>query len=243
MNLERFCRPTEMLLVARRRTACKDFFVRVKVLALKLKPKEDRARLFYERRVKSQLFRFLRWLTANKRRQVVDELQQFVREREALSLEMREFNLKRKALDGWGQVARLAAEVKSRDRGRIAKGDVVGVKVDQFKKAIQEAKEAALIKQLEEERDLRRKQLEAYQREQQMKVLADRRKLLEQELGLYQPLAEDKRIDETGTHELKDQETEPPESNEDLLASNEEIRPSHSLRNRNVTNSNACNVW
>ena len=231
LNLDRFCRPTEMLLVARRRAFCKDFFVRAKLVALKLKPKEDRARVMCEKRVKRQLFEFLRILVRDKRRQVLGEFQEFVRERETLAMEMREFNLKRKSMDGWAEFVKIVVQVKSKDRSRIEKGDVIGVKVDKFKKAIQEAKEASLIKQLEEERDIRKKQLEAYHREEQMKILADRRKLLEQELGLYQPITEENESTHTDKAEQKDPALPlSDDQHHDLLASNEDIRPSNTLR-------------
>jgi hypothetical protein len=114
---------------------------------------------------------------------------------------------------------KIARQIKGDERVKIERGDVIGIKVDRFKKAVQEAKEATLIKQLEEERNIRKRELEAYQREQQMKLLQDRRKMLEAELGLYQPindhteltLAEPERI------EHKDKpETQLSESNEDI---------------------------
>lgn len=183
-----------------------------------------------EKRIKRQLFEFLRLLVRDKRRQVLGEFQEFVLERETLAMEMREFNLKRKSMDGWAEFVRIVVQVKSKDRSRIEKGDVIGVKVDKFKKAIQEAKEASIIKQLEEERDARMKQLEAYHREEQMKILADRRKLLEQELGLYQPITEENESTHTDTAEQHDQKPQSEDQNHDLLASNEDIRPSNTLR-------------
>lgn len=231
INLERFCKPTELLMRDKQRAVFKEFVFRIKTFGVRTKPKEEIARRMGERRLKRVLFGFLKGIVVSRRVQIVGEYQNFVQEREILALEMREFNLKRKAIDGWSQHMKIVAQFKRSERVKLEKGDVVGAKVEKFKLAMQEAKEAALNKQLEEEKIIRKQDYEQIQRQEQLKVLLERRKMLETELGLYEP------TNEFNPAPIEEEESmgQVSDQNEvNLMQSSEDVRPTNVIRRQEI---------
>jgi stalled ribosome rescue protein Dom34 len=66
----------------KQRASCREFFTKIRAFTIRIKPKEDRAILAGNKRLKKILFKFLKAFVRQKRALVVEEYQAFTHERD-----------------------------------------------------------------------------------------------------------------------------------------------------------------
>lgn len=148
LNLERFVRPLSLILLTHADACKKMFFDELLNTHEHERDVQEMAARISVMKLRRKAWHALAHAAASRRQRLEDEAVEVAREREELAKDMREFNLKRRAIDGMKQMIRTGGVNVNKKMMHV--GDVVGVKMEMFKHKLQMMKQEVEVRKEEE---------------------------------------------------------------------------------------------